>query len=214
MSCVRPNFLKNPLYFVRIQNIPVVGAEKVKNVSVDESKDVQNISIVGAEKVKDVPVDKPKNGNKISVVGANKDVSLNESKDDQNISMVGAEVMPLVSNKTFTIFDTFPEIENIVARISDCFSSSPKEKGINPPAPTKYLNSRNLKSVNNVIYLTSFIKKHYSKNVINKMSKSKNDTLERGSKNMVNDISKSENFMQIDVLLRYSMRKPPLPVSA
>ena len=67
---------------------------------------------------------------------------------------------------------------------------------------------------NNVIYLTSIIKKHYSKNVINKMSKSKNDTLEPGSKNMVNDISKSENFMQIDVLLRHSMRKPPLPVSA
>merc|ERR1719186_2340828 len=88
------------------------------------------------------------------------------------------------NNKTFTSFDTFPEIENIVAGISDCLSFSPREKSISPPAPTKYLNSLNLKSVNKltaidpnaspeankVIYLTSIIKKHYSKNVINKMS--------------------------------------------
>ena len=118
------------------------------------------------------------------------------------------------NNKTFTIFDTFPEIENIVAGISDCLSFSPREKSISPPAPTKYSNSRNLKYVNkltafdpkaspktiNVIYLTSIIKKHYSKNVINKMSKSKNDTMEPGSKNVVNNMSKSENFMKGSIL--------------
>ena len=118
------------------------------------------------------------------------------------------------NNKTFTIFDTFPEIENIVARISDCFSFPPREKNITPPAPTKYLNSLNLKSVNkltaidpsaspetnNVIYLTSIIKKHYSRNVINKMSESKNDTMGPDSKNVVNDMSKSESFMKGSVL--------------
>merc|ERR1719186_1519092 len=122
------------------------------------------------------------------------------------------------NNKTFTIFDTFPEIENIVAGISNCFRFSPREKSISPPAPTKYLNSLNLKSMNkltaidpnaspetnNVIYLTFIIKKHYSKNVINKMSESKNDTMEPGSKNVVNNMSKSENFMKSSVL-RHSM---------
>ena len=38
------------------------------------------------------------------------------------------------NNKTFTIFDTFPEIENIVARISDYFSFPPRKISL----PQKY----------------------------------------------------------------------------
>ena len=59
------------------------------------------------------------------------------------------------NNKTFTVFDTFPDIESITARISVCNSFPPRVKDITPPAPAKYLNTFDLKSVNELTAIDS-----------------------------------------------------------
>ena len=125
------------------------------------------------------------------------------------------------NTKTITVFGTFPNIESIVAKMSDCISLPPKANNIIYQAPAEDLNSLDLKTVseltavdpsvspktNNVMYSASIIRKHDSKNVISKMSESENDTMGRASKNVVNNMSKSETFNKTKLSVETGIRE-------
>ena len=109
------------------------------------------------------------------------------------------------NSKTITVFGTYPNIESLMAKISDCTSFPPKANKAIYSAPAEKLNSFDLRPVssltavdpclspetNNVIYPASNIWRPNSKNIISKSSESKDNTMEPASKNVINDMSKS-----------------------
>ena len=155
------------------------------------------------------PVDMPLLSN-IEIVD-NQDISLDESKDSKKISVVGAEDDQDISQdepKDFTavqtsIMDQAQDSSTLAVNQTKLSGmESTREQNISLPVSTfqtgygyafSHLQSNQNMIFVYAIYSTSFIKKHYSRNVINKLSESKNDTMGPGSKNVVNDMSKSES---------------------
>jgi hypothetical protein len=115
----------------------------------------------------------------ISLYSDTQNISLDESKDDQNI-------LPLKANKA--IYSTPAEKLNSF----DLRSVSPMT-AVDPCLSPE---------TNNVIYPASSIWRPNSKNIINKLSESKNNTMEPASKNVINDMSKSAVVNNTKLVIR------------
>jgi light-regulated signal transduction histidine kinase (bacteriophytochrome) len=97
---------------------PLISNIKIEDKQMNESEDTP---MVGVEKDKDVSVEESKDVQKISVVGDNKGISLDEPKDNENISVDENKETKEESISKFFIKRSFDAFTNVSNNTSNLF---------------------------------------------------------------------------------------------